>query len=79
MLVEVITDVLAAGRTVHRIAAALVSGDQQLTVAVAVRIRVQEQATPIPSREPGDLSDEWLGMDAQTWPEPLGLGFAGRG
>jgi len=51
---EVITDVLAAGRTVHRIAAALVAGDQQLAVAVAVRIRVQEQAIPIPARELAD-------------------------
>lgn len=44
---EIVTDVLSAGRTVHRIAAALITGDQQLAVAVAVRIRVEEQAIPI--------------------------------
>lgn len=44
---EVVTDVLTEGRTVHRIAVALVSGDQQLAVALAVRIRVQEQAIPV--------------------------------
>ncbi|PRP93532.1 thioesterase family protein [Enhygromyxa salina] len=43
---EVVTEVLAEGRSVHRIAAALVSGDQQLAVGVAVRIRVQELAVP---------------------------------
>jgi hypothetical protein len=44
---EVVTDVLTHGRSVHRIAAALVSGDQQLAVALAVRIRVQEHAVPV--------------------------------
>ncbi|HVI03717.1 MAG TPA: thioesterase family protein [Enhygromyxa sp.] len=44
---EVVTDVLTSGRTVSRIAAALVSGDQQLAVAVAVRIRVEELGLPI--------------------------------
>jgi hypothetical protein len=44
---EVVTDVLSSGRTVSRIAAALVSGDQQLAVAVAVRIRVEELGLPI--------------------------------
>jgi hypothetical protein len=43
---EVVTDVLTSGRTVSRIAAALVSGDQQLAVAVAVRIRVEELGLP---------------------------------
>lgn len=43
---EVVTDVLTIGKTVHRIAAALVSGDQQLAVAVAVRIRVEELGLP---------------------------------
>lgn len=49
---EVVTEVLAEGRSVHRIAAALVSGDEQLAVALAVRIRVQEQ--PIPVHEHDD-------------------------
>jgi hypothetical protein len=44
---EVVTDELAIGRTVSRIAAALVSGEQQLAVAVAVRIRVEELSLPI--------------------------------
>lgn len=43
---EVVTEVLSEGRTVHRIAAALISGDRQLAVALAVRIRVQELALP---------------------------------
>lgn len=43
---EVVTDVLTAGRTVHRIAAALISGDQQLAVAVAIQIRVEELGLP---------------------------------
>ena len=43
---EVVTDVLTEGRSVHRIAVALVAGDQQLAVALAVRIRVQELAVP---------------------------------
>ncbi|KIG17910.1 TesB-like acyl-CoA thioesterase 5 [Enhygromyxa salina] len=43
---EVVTEVLTEGRSVHRIAAALVSGDQQLAVGLAVRIRVQELAVP---------------------------------
>lgn len=43
---EVVTELLAHSRNVERIAAALVSGDEQLAVALAVRIRVQEQATP---------------------------------
>jgi acyl-CoA thioesterase len=45
--IEVVTEVLTEGRSVHRIAAALVSGDQQLAVALAVRIRVQELAVPV--------------------------------
>jgi hypothetical protein len=52
---EVVTEVLAESRNVHRIAAALLSGDEQLAVAVAVRIRVQETAIPIhthPDAEP---------------------------
>jgi hypothetical protein len=53
---EVVTDVLTEGRSVHRIAAALVSGDQQLAVALAVRIRVQEQAIPV--FEHGEFTDE---------------------
>jgi hypothetical protein len=44
---EVVTDVLSSGRTVTRIAAALLSGDQQLAVAVALRIRVEELGLPI--------------------------------
>ena len=44
---EVVTEVLAEGRSVHRIAAALVSGDKQLAVALAVRIRVAELALPL--------------------------------
>lgn len=44
---EVVTEILTLGRTVHRIAAALISGDQQLAVAVAVRIRVEELGLPI--------------------------------
>lgn len=44
---EVVTDVLASGRTVTRIAAALISGDQQLAVAIAIRIRVEELGLPI--------------------------------
>ncbi|HLT35751.1 MAG TPA: acyl-CoA thioesterase domain-containing protein, partial [Enhygromyxa sp.] len=44
---EVVTEVLTRGRTVHRIAAALISGEQQLAVAVAVRIRVEELGLPI--------------------------------
>jgi hypothetical protein len=49
---EVMTDVLARGRTVQRIAAALLSGDEQLAVAVAVRVRVHELAIPIhPQRD----------------------------
>ncbi|PRQ02318.1 hypothetical protein ENSA5_24090 [Enhygromyxa salina] len=50
---EVVTEVLAEGRTVDRIAAALVSGDRQLAVALAVRIRVEEQGVPI--REHDDV------------------------
>lgn len=48
---EVVTELLAAGRTVQRIAAALVSGDQQLAVALAVRIRVEEQALARPPEQ----------------------------
>ena len=61
---EVVTEVLSQGRTVHRIAAALVSGDQQLAVAVAVRVRVAE--LNLPSRTearagtPGAVGDESL-------------------
>ena len=44
---EVVTESLTLGRTVHRIAAALVCGEQQLAVAVAVRIRVEELGLPI--------------------------------
>ncbi|MFO7564317.1 MAG: thioesterase family protein [Enhygromyxa sp.] len=44
---EVMTEVLTQGRSVHRIAAALVSGDQQLAVAVGLRIRVAELDLPI--------------------------------
>ena len=44
---EVVTEVLAEGRNVHRIAAALVSGGRQLAVALAVRIRVTELGIPI--------------------------------
>lgn len=44
---EVVTEVLAESRNVQRIAAALMSGDEQLAVAVAIRIRVQELAIPI--------------------------------
>jgi hypothetical protein len=61
---EVVTDVLAEGRSVHRIAAALVSGDQQLAVALAVRIRVKEQA--IPARAHDDV--EPLRPVEQCWP-----------
>ncbi len=43
---EVVTEELAASRNVHRIAA-LVSGDEQLAVALGIRIRVQEQAIPV--------------------------------
>jgi hypothetical protein len=43
---EVVTELLAESRNVSRIAAALVSGDEQLAVALGVRIRVQEQAIP---------------------------------
>ena len=43
---EIVTEVLAAGRRVHRIAAALISGDRQLAVALAVRIRVAELELP---------------------------------
>lgn len=43
---EVVTEVLASGRRVHRLAAALVSGDEQLAVGVGVRIRVQELDLP---------------------------------
>lgn len=45
---EIETEVLQRGRQVDRIAAALVSGDQQLAVAVALRIRVAEVALPQP-------------------------------
>lgn len=41
---EVEIDVLAAGRKVQRVAAALISGDRQLAVAVATRIRLEEIA-----------------------------------
>jgi hypothetical protein len=50
---EVVTEPLAESRNVQRIAAALVSGDEQLAVALAVRIRVQEQAIPIHSHDDG--------------------------
>jgi hypothetical protein len=43
---EVVTETLAESRNVVRIAAALVSGDEQLAVALAVLIRVREQAIP---------------------------------
>lgn len=51
---EVVTEVLAEGRTVHRIAAALVSGDRELAVALAVRIRVDELGLPRPQTATGD-------------------------
>lgn len=51
---EVVTEVLSAGKTVHRIAAALVSGDQQLAVAIAVRIRVAELDLPTRLPDPGE-------------------------
>lgn len=50
---EVMTELLAESRNVHRIAAALVSGDEQLAVALATRIRVQEQAIPIYTHDDG--------------------------
>jgi hypothetical protein len=50
---EVVTELLAESRNVHRIAAALVSGDEQLAVALAIRIRVQEQAIPICTHDDG--------------------------
>jgi hypothetical protein len=43
---EVVTELLAESRNVQRIAAALVSGDEQLAVALAIRIRVKEQVVP---------------------------------
>lgn len=43
---EVVTEELAASRNVRRVAAALLSGDEQLAVAVAISIRVQEQVIP---------------------------------
>lgn len=52
---EVVTEVLTAGRTVQRLAAALVSGEQQLAVAVAVRIRVEELGLPIRLPNPDEL------------------------
>lgn len=58
---ELVTEVLAEGRSVHRIAAALVSGDRELAVALAVKIRVAELDIPIhehddfePLRPPDD-------------------------
>lgn len=48
---EVETEVLQVGRTVDRVAAALVSGDRQLAVALALRIEVAEQ--DLPPRELG--------------------------
>lgn len=51
---ELETEVLQQGRQVDRIAAALVSGDQQLAVAVALRIRVAELALPHPPSERAD-------------------------
>jgi hypothetical protein len=50
---EVVTDLLAASRNVHRIAVALVSGDEQLAVALAIRIRVREQAIPLHAHDDG--------------------------
>ena len=52
---EVETEILARGRKVQRIAAALVSGDEQLAVAVAVRVRVQEIAVEVRSHDEGLL------------------------
>jgi hypothetical protein len=48
---EITTELLAESRNVHRVAAALMSGDEQLAVALAIRIRVQEQAIPIPAND----------------------------
>lgn len=45
---ELEVEVLQQGRQVDRIAAALVSGDQQLAVALALRVRVVELALPRP-------------------------------
>ena len=50
---EVETEVLSEGRSVHRIAAALISGDKQLAVALGLRIRVAEVSVPI--HEHGDF------------------------
>lgn len=66
---EVVTDVLSSGRTVSRIAAALVSGDQQLAVAVALRIRVEELG--LPTRLPD--SDELLRPVEQCPPFEFGF------
>ena len=43
---EVVTEQLAASRNVQRVAAALVSGEEQLAIAVAILIRLKEQAIP---------------------------------
>lgn len=50
---EVTTELLAQSRNVHRIAAALVSGDEQLAVAIAIRIRVQELELPVHAHDDG--------------------------
>ena len=50
---EVETEVLSEGRSIHRIAAALVSGDKQLAVALALRTRVAE--VPVPIHDHGDF------------------------
>ncbi len=52
---EVETEVLSAGRRVDRIAAALICGDEQLAVALALRIRVHEQLVPV--QEHDDLPE----------------------
>lgn len=48
---EVEAEILSAGRRVHRVAAALISGDRQLAVAVAVRMRLSELRVPIPASD----------------------------
>jgi hypothetical protein len=50
---EIVTELLAESRNVHRIAAALLSGDEQLAVALAIRIRVEEHAIPIHTHDDG--------------------------
>lgn len=66
---EIDTEVLSAGRTVDRIAAVLRSGDEQLIVAIGLRMRMREVAVPILTHD--DLAGLRPLAQARSWEFPF--------